>query len=763
MKRKPQRVKRSAVALDSRHQKKFCSNQNHEAVTPFFLYFLYFWWLERESESQEMMSTLRGESVAFECFDHYSQRLNAPARYEIRDAEIDAVPEGLPACLRTKLLAEAVRGTPMHGGLAIVAEEDSCDRDVANEGVPSAALIEERAGRRGLSRTPIAPDVRLAIMRHLLFRKASEQEQAEARDSGCELLVVEGVGAVKAHLFAAFTGIVKAAAGAFFVEKQSAGKVKLRVIIDGRSGNVLFWTTDVSFPLFSLEAVMRVLGQLRGKTWFVINGDLRHWFHQIPMPKRLRANYVLAGMMIAPVAVPMGSVFGPYVGQCCTWGMLFACDDFGRRVPAAQADGKMSSGLSPETLSRMYESPEDRLPPWLPLEGGGGIFVILDNILVATPDERVARFWTERINKQTRRFGARLKLEPSETGLRYLTVPPTAEPEGVFEFLGYQWSNGHHRVHIKDESDKEMVGVRDGKWQGSYRNLASNLGKIYWWARGLELPPQHPTMRALSRLYSAATPKAATIATEGHSRAWNMPANLDDPELLSELHALWALRCANAWQAAVVFRPPSVAACVATDASLDAARRWLGVVCFPPLFEQVTSADFVGLEDRVDFTVLNKIFGRWWMRAGARSEATMQPSIFGEVPHGEDTIAMGEIVAILWGVIAVIGLRPGADIIVVATDSLNAKAWVERRSSSKAEAIEVIERIFTALCGRRVYVVYVPSERNASDAPSRGQRAISAEALLATWRCLQHGLREARGIWAHVGGQSGGAVPELRK
>ncbi len=710
-----------------------------------------------------------GAGPRFAAFVYRCQKfLGETDRPDREKLAIDTVPAGLPACLDTAGLMIAVVGTPMAAGLALVAHDASEYRRREEERPPLPDEEKRRADRRGLSRVDVKPEVLEAIMSELRFREATTEEQAEPR--GRQLFASDDGRVLTDHLFSAFPRRMRviAFAGAFFVDKVAFGVTKLRAIVDGRSGNSKFWTTDVSFPLFSLEAVMRVVGHLGEKPWFAINADLRHYFHQIPLPDRLRAFYVLRDLEVAPVAVPMGSAFGPYVAQCCTWGMLFACEQ-GRRVPAAVAAGPgtdktLSSGLSEATLRRMYESPEDKLPPWIPLEGGGGIFVILDNILVATPEERVARFWRQRIDAQTRRFKAQLKLDKGET-LKYITVPAGAPAAEAFEFLGYQWSNKHHRVYVEEGSpDAQMAGVVAGQWAGSHRELASNLGKIYWWARGRDLTRQHEDMVKLHELYKVATPPAAAIAASGHRAAWSQAANRLTPEGLKDLQGLWAARCSNEWQAAVVFSPPKLAAMVATDASLDASRRLYGFVCFPSAFERVTPADFEGLQTVkgvpvVQIEVLRDVLQRWW---GAPNDLR-HLIVIGSMTYEETRIALGELRAIVAGVRAVLRLNPHADIVIIATDSLNAKAWVENKWSSNPEAMALIIELLEALCGRRIYVVYVASELNCSDAPSRGELVIPATALLGTWRCLQHGLREAlQGVWSVAGGQAGGAKPELR-
>ena len=71
--------------------------------------------------------------------------------------------------------------------------------------------------------------------------------------------------------------------GAFFVRKSNG---KLRVILDGRYANVYFKPSATSFAFFKYETLRNVVDNLSAKNeWYALNYDLRHWFHQIPLPR----------------------------------------------------------------------------------------------------------------------------------------------------------------------------------------------------------------------------------------------------------------------------------------------------------------------------------------------------------------------------------------------------------------------------------------------------------------------------------------------
>ena len=199
-----------------------------------------------------------------------------------------------------------------------------------------------------------------------------------------------------------------AEAGAFFVEKSNG---KLRVIVDGRYSNTFFDKAAGKFELFTIETVRQVIDNLsinkrkKQRPWYAINFDLRHWFHQLPLPKRLQGFFKIDMMdrgdeqgdfFMFPQMVPMGWTLAPRIAQCATWS----------RIMASNKDNKFSQkGHLPEAVRESMKNSEDP-PAWVPLESGGGIFVLLDNILVVTPHEHVANWWFDRIVANCEKFHA---------------------------------------------------------------------------------------------------------------------------------------------------------------------------------------------------------------------------------------------------------------------------------------------------------------------------------------------------------------------
>jgi hypothetical protein len=124
-----------------------------------------------------------------------------------------------------------------------------------------------------------------------------------------------------------------------------------RIVVDGRIANahlqnpafMEIFTLEVLFDFFArckakIEQKLTGNAKKTNHCILALSADLRHWFHQIPMPEKYRSAYAL---------------------------------DLGY-----QEGRRRSLGI---------DWPEDKLEfdvylPWLPLKCGGGVFVLIDNI-----------------------------------------------------------------------------------------------------------------------------------------------------------------------------------------------------------------------------------------------------------------------------------------------------------------------------------------------------------------------------------------------
>ena len=546
----------------------------------------------------------------------------------------------------------------------------------------------------------------------------------------------------------------------FFVEK-SAGL--LRVICDARPANALIDSDGYDFSLFTVETLIRVISNLsaQNKEWFAVNTDLRHWFHQLRLPNRYKKYLVYhlpGGDRLVPVAVPMGWTLAPFIAQSVTWGMVLAAG-------AEDIFLSKNSGLIEKSWKEFNDKHNTGVPPtWLPIRDGGGIFIILDNICVVTNDRDVAKYWKDRIAAQTARFEARLKpldkKKPNGETIELLTMNETSDK--VLTFLGVEWKYNCRRVALKETDDCTMPGeLQKRTWKGTHRELASLLGKVLWWARVSEIrhlyifPPKEPSPRQqewieLSRDYAVMIDFFKHAAPADH-KSWDIELSM---ELSRPQHKLlekyWNNRCSGEW---ITFTPLKTTLEKVRLAAVDA-----------------SSSDAL---KRYGYII--------WKREPAEQEE-FNPNHY-EVDmadHKCKTIAVAELEAIYRCIVAIQKKEEDVDLIVMLTDSMNAKAWIERGYSIIPEVQKLLKMIFLILKHTRLYLRYIRSEWNLADLPSRlppqDKRAVRdgkrqrwyqnklvendsdlAERCRESLRALKCARDEAKGEWCISGPAFGGS------
>ena len=300
---------------------------------------------------------------------------------------------------------------------------------------------------------------------------------------------------------------------AFFVEKSNG---LLRVILDCRWPNCIWKPSAGKFTMFTFETLRQVIDNLSAyDQWYFANLDLRHWFHQIPLPHRFK-KYMGLPVQGAnnewhtyfPMAIPMGWTFSPLIAQSNTWALVLY----------RQLGHDAKYDLPDLGTLKRYNSPF----PWIPLRSGGGIFVLLDNILVVSPHKQVRDAWVEAIVENCNHFHAYLKTSEKElkvhpnTSYKLWKEQPINDlkliqkeccgtmsraewKEGrnadaaAFTFCGVEWRFGDHRVPLKKKGDLSAYPDVDesspnynrktGVWKGSRRQLASVVGRLMWYRR----------------------------------------------------------------------------------------------------------------------------------------------------------------------------------------------------------------------------------------------------------------------------------------
>ena len=547
------------------------------------------------------------------------------------------------------------------------------------------AAYTQRVESRGVPSDRPLRGVRAAVVKHLA-------------DKDVALLVrIDSPAAVKVS---AATALARAAGlcahcGFFLVEKpgstvsfvSAATKLettatKLRVIMDAREANARA-LIQAQFEIFTLRALLQEFSNLRARAkdvLYAVTFDLRHWFHQIPLPADMAHLFrvqVDSGEAYGPRALPMGFSASPWIGQAATWTMLLGNGAPGADVETAHAEA---------------------MPPWVVLRDGnharvGAIFVIMDGGLILTTNALQAEQWQRRIVERAKQISAHLK--PGDGGgLAQLTeLRPGSNAHVTFSGIEFRWRGWQTVAKDRTLLSPSSMGAAT-RAALTRRQVGQLLGEVLWDLRVRQIAPLD--FESLFVLYAYAQPDAVggydTSAELGEAEGRLLGNFVDD----ARLHKLTAPL--PAWQLGDL-----QIACYASDACLSDTHRRLAIV---------------RLGDHADGAT------RTW---AARD-------------HTHDYIGCAELEAIVWAVADAVhlqaskGSRP-LGLIIVATDSLCAKGWAEcMYSKTRAEA-RVLLRKLQSLIGdqTRVMLPYICSESNVADAPSRtdaGPPVEGSEALL---------------------------------
>ena len=209
------------------------------------------------------------------------------------------------------------------------------------------------------------------------------------------------------------------------------------------------------------KIVAHGVGGRQSQGYFVVMGDFRHWFHQIPAPEWMRS---LFGMDFGEeryrwTSIPMGWSWSPLLAQAMAWAFL------------SYREGDESPLLDESLLKQNYT-----LPRWVPVSGGF-VTVYYDNFFVLTNDVDVARAWEARILLNAERLRVAIK-----AGTLTLLTNDDIEGKG-FDFLGVRFqTKGRKRpfaitVEPKKGKDwRDSLGQRDSP-AGTFREAASWVGK----------------------------------------------------------------------------------------------------------------------------------------------------------------------------------------------------------------------------------------------------------------------------------------------
>ena len=485
--------------------------------------------------------------------------------------------------------------------------------------------------------------------------------------------------------------------GAFLVEKKLVeGRVKLRVIMDAREPNAYIDTSGYGFSLFTIETLIRKISALQhAKTWYAHNCDLRHFFHQIRMDKSLCENFVFeertpAGQnprFLRARTVPMGFVGGPYIAQCCSMALLF----FSQEPDAPFTDeAARALGLDPVTINRMCAARE--LPTLVPLIDGF-IVVLIDNMLIVTTNKQVALNWKKRLHNAHRTFGVIFKaaVPGAADGPPPDFIELTATNGAYFNFCGVCWAHGKRWIPV-DKS--QPLPHLDGQltWRGSHSGLASVMGTLHWHIRVWSMSQIDDDMRRLRRVWQIVTPRTQ-LNIEPTKTDWAQQVEVPQQQL-DVVKKFWTLRgqqdefnaCANNIEKPLIIDRVFFAA-------VDADMQRTGLVRYCHLL------------------------------AGVLHKSCL--------PHHCTFIQQAELLAIVLAVEAAVEGHEHHRLLIVATDNMVAKRWVESLKTEDDEANTLLERLVQVLAKYDfiLKLVYVNTKKNGADPVSRGEFRCDDEQL----------------------------------
>ena len=525
-------------------------------------------------------------------------------------------------------------------------------------------------------------------------------------------------------LFEVHKGPVAATAGFFFVPKADD---MLRTICDARQGNAHMSSEGMPFSLFSLETLINVMSKLsEHESIYVVNADLRHYYHQFKLPEKLRKFFVIRTVVngietvYVPLVMPMGWLLACLIAQSATWSMLLALHR------EKDYDCKVVLEVDLEQLHKLV-----RMPDWVPMRRGGGILSILDNMFIATGSAAAAYAWRDRISDACTPagFGATLKLKKDEHELGVVRLQRNSDVST--DFLGVTGRHGCRRVKTGKGADDKVhpsleASATEKVWAGTHRELGSVIGKLGWYHRVCGRNGFDERMQQFRSLYCLVNPSG--------EKSWDSYLTLTASET-SVLKEHWQMRASGEW---------------IPNRAMSGADR--------PLYGVVDAA-----------TTSHKIGVVVWRPTGTE-RVTHEPVALKPIEWNVawTNIALGELMAIVHGVRqlnAVAASTRGTDnaaldynVMVIATDSMTAKSWAQKMCANNAEANVILRLLSEELADRRLYLVYIPSADNPADAPSREEALdVKTDVRIArAWNLLQEAGIHAQGVWAVAGGRVGG-------
>lgn len=499
----------------------------------------------------------------------------------------------------------------------------------------------------------------------------------------------------------------------FVVDKStinpSTNEAHKRVIVDARRANAKLQNI-APMELFPLELLIERIAyaqQIADQEIHCVSADLRHWFHQLPLPRHFRRHFALrivtrrgSTKLVFPRAWPMGVHCAPGIGQACTWSILLARLE----QPADETEQQRSERLALRNRLGIAPTQEwKEIPSWLPLASGGAVFVLIDNIFVVSPDLSVAEAWRSRIVRSPNDFHAQLKRSPDEAGRTcyarqnhaqdvQLVSLPKGDTQSSIDFSGISFSGAGRRV-AKPPPPENPVPV-DSDWKVSFRRLASVMGQLLWCERVRGTPMLD--MDRFLEIYKYAIPP--------DNESWNKDTTV--PARASQHLSSIYDKCSSKSNQYIPY--PEVVDIASAEVYFGASDaeggEKKGIVFVFKKLEQDAA--------KFDWTVVD------------RNEAES---------HGFEKIALGELRAVVELVRTLVRTyeNDNPKLIMLAVDNMSVIGMISRAYSKVPEGRDMLRELFSLLekNNSKLFVTYIESKKNPSDAPSRGGVVIQQQLL----------------------------------
>lgn len=526
-------------------------------------------------------------------------------------------------------------------------------------------------------------------------------------------------------------GYRQAMASIFPVPK---GDDLLRVITDARWANIRISKSSFPLEFIALDIIRNAWARLcaRQQTFYALTCDLRHWFHALELPARYQHLFCIEvnddkgiASTFCPKALPMGWKLAPVAAQAATMAILLG-DDRNRHGDARHVPSNY--GIDEAALGAMVGPDWEKVPPYIPLVGGGMLVVFLDNILVLTDKKAIAERWQRRINTVFRKEDGSLMLKPLKDAELAGSLTPDdkhvlfqrfdqAHPGTEMVFLGVCWSRAGARIELTQKQQDEqlpfipaeLLGRADIAAVGVRGSVYSALGKILWFIRATGGHLCESKHEDVLRLFSkfAPTPR----------QSWQSAVDISAADL-AIIERLWRDRCANGR----VRFPPLADVERALLMSSDAAgakggqrgTEIIGVVLYdrrpegPNLHEESTSI------------AVAKSIPRGNLEASIRA-------ILDDAERDDETARTTLLIHLceLAGILQLVLLARAATelqamlLIIVGTDSMTARSWCLKKYARNAYANRLLRLLFTQLGQAQMALCYIGHREIVADPFSR--------------------------------------------